>query len=41
MLQVGPQSAGAMPGPICFGRAATEPTITDANLVLGRLAPSA
>jgi N-methylhydantoinase A len=37
MLQVGPQSAGAMPGPICFGRGGTDPTITDANLVLGRL----
>jgi N-methylhydantoinase A len=37
MLQVGPQSAGAMPGPICFGKDGSEPTITDANLVLGRL----
>ena len=37
MLQVGPQSAGARPGPICYGRGGTEPTITDANLVLGRL----
>jgi N-methylhydantoinase A len=39
MLQVGPHSAGAMPGPICFGHGGTEPTITDANLVLGRLSP--
>ena len=37
MLTVGPQSAGADPGPICFGRGGTRPTITDANLVLGRL----
>jgi len=36
-LQVGPQSAGATPGPICYGRGGTQPTITDANLVLGRL----
>ena len=39
MLQVGPQSAGAEPGPICYGRGGAEPTITDANLVLGRLDP--
>jgi len=39
MLQVGPHSAGAMPGPICFGHGGTEPTIADANLVLGRLSP--
>src|SRR5262249_57170844 len=37
MLQVGPQSAGSDPGPICYGRGGAEPTITDANLVLGRL----
>lgn len=37
MLRVGPQSAGSQPGPICFGRGGTRPTITDANLVLGRL----
>lgn len=37
MLQVGPQSAGAFPGPICYGRGGRMPTITDANLVLGRL----
>jgi N-methylhydantoinase A len=39
LIQVGPQSAGASPGPICYGRCGSEPTITDANLVLGRLAP--
>jgi N-methylhydantoinase A len=39
MLRVGPRSAGAVPGPICFGRGGTQPTITDANLVLGRLNP--
>ena len=39
MLQVGPQSAGSEPGPICYGRGGTEPTVTDANLVLGRLDP--
>jgi len=39
ILQVGPRSAGASPGPICYGRGGTEPTITDANLVLGRLNP--
>jgi len=39
LLKVGPQSAGAAPGPICYGRGGTEPTITDANLVLGRLNP--
>ena len=37
MLQVGPESAGATPGPICYGRGGSEPTITDANLILGRL----
>jgi N-methylhydantoinase A len=37
-LRVGPQSAGADPGPACYGRGGTEPTVTDANLVLGRLA---
>ena len=36
-LQVGPQSAGAVPGPACYGRGGTAPTVTDANLVLGRL----
>jgi len=39
MLRVGPRSAGAHPGPICYGRGGAEPTITDANLVLGRLNP--
>jgi N-methylhydantoinase A len=36
-LHVGPQSAGSMPGPVSYGRGGTEPTVTDANLVLGRL----
>jgi len=39
-LRVGPESAGADPGPACYGRGGTEPTVTDANLVLGRVAPS-
>jgi len=39
LLQVGPESAGAKPGPICYGRGGTRPTITDANLALGRLNP--
>lgn len=38
-FRVGPQSAGASPGPACFGRGGTEPTVTDAHLVLGRLDP--
>jgi len=38
-LRVGPESAGAVPGPICYGRGGTEPTVTDANLLLGRLDP--
>ncbi|WP_458190491.1 hydantoinase/oxoprolinase family protein [Haladaptatus sp. NG-WS-4] len=38
-LRVGPQSAGADPGPICYGRGGTNPTVTDANLVLGRIDP--
>jgi N-methylhydantoinase A len=38
-LQVGPQSAGAVPGPACYGRGGIEPTVTDANLVLGYLDP--
>lgn len=37
LLQVGPQSAGADPAPACYGKGGTEPTVTDANLVLGRL----
>jgi len=39
VLSVGPQSAGADPGPACYGQGGTEPTVTDANLVLGRLSP--
>jgi N-methylhydantoinase A len=38
-LHVGPQSAGSWPGPVCYGHGGTEPTITDANLVLKRLHP--
>jgi N-methylhydantoinase A len=37
LLQVGPRSAGAHPGPACYGLGGSEPTVTDANLVLGRL----
>jgi N-methylhydantoinase A len=40
-LRVGPRSAGADPGPACYGRGGTEPTVTDANLVLGYLASDA
>jgi N-methylhydantoinase A len=36
-VRVGPRSAGAFPGPACYGRGGTEPTVTDANLLLGRL----
>jgi len=36
-LHVGPRSAGSAPGPVCYGRGGTDPTITDANLVLGRI----
>jgi N-methylhydantoinase A len=39
VLRVGPHSAGADPGPACYGKGGTEPTITDANLVLGRINP--
>ena len=39
LLRVGPESAGADPGPACYGRGGTAPTITDANLVMGRLDP--
>ena len=39
-LHVGPQSAGSTPGPVCYGRGGTQPTVTDANLVLGRLNPA-
>jgi N-methylhydantoinase A len=38
-LRVGPRSAGADPGPACYGRGGSDPTVTDANLLLGRLAP--
>ena len=41
MLHVGPQGAGAMPGPACYGLGGTRPTVTDALLVLGRLRPGA
>jgi N-methylhydantoinase A len=41
LLQVGPRSAGASPGPACYGLGGTEPTVTDANLALGRLQPEA
>jgi len=39
LMKVGPQSAGAQPGPACYGRGGQEATVTDANLVLGRLSP--
>ena len=39
LLKVGPRSAGALPGPACYGRGGTEPTVTDAYLVLGYLVP--
>ena len=39
-LRVGPESAGAVPGPACYGRGGDSPTVTDANVVLGRLPPS-
>ena len=41
LLLVGPESAGADPGPVCYGNGGTRPTVTDANLVLGRLRPDA
>lgn len=40
ILQVGPESAGSRPGPICYGRGGEQPTVTDANLLLGRLDPA-
>jgi N-methylhydantoinase A len=40
ILHVGPESAGAVPGPACYGTGGTEPTVTDANLVLGYLDPA-
>ena len=39
-LKVGPRSAGGHPGPVCYGQGGTEPTVTDANTVLGRLSPT-
>lgn len=39
ILKVGPRSAGAVPGPACYGQGGSDPTITDANLLLGRLDP--
>src|SRR5437660_12351208 len=38
-VRVGPESAGAEPGPACYGRGGTRPTVTDANLLLERLPP--
>ncbi|MDF7775555.1 hydantoinase/oxoprolinase family protein [Sphingomonas sp. AOB5] len=38
-IQVGPKSAGAVPGPVCYGQGNTQPTVTDANLVLGYINP--
>ena len=38
-LKIGPQSAGAAPGPACYGQGGTEPTVTDANLIVGRIDP--
>ncbi len=40
LLRVGPESAGAVPGPVCYGRGGERPTVTDANLLLGRVDPS-
>jgi N-methylhydantoinase A len=39
ILQVGPRSAGAVPGPVCYGHGGVEPTVTDANVVLARINP--
>jgi len=39
-IAVGPQSAGSEPGPVCYGRGGSEPTVTDADLVLGRIDPA-
>ena len=38
-IEVGPDSAGSMPGPACYGRGGTAPTVTDADVVLGRIDP--
>lgn len=40
LLKVGPESAGAKPGPVCYGRGGTQPTVTDADVLLGYLDPS-
>ncbi|HVB65623.1 MAG TPA: hydantoinase/oxoprolinase family protein [Nitrolancea sp.] len=40
LLKIGPRSAGAVPGPACYGQGGTEPTVTDADLVLGNLDPN-
>ncbi|MDP6709433.1 MAG: hydantoinase/oxoprolinase family protein [Alphaproteobacteria bacterium] len=40
LLRVGPESAGAVPGPVCYGRGGERPTVTDANLLLGRVDPT-
>ncbi|MCX7622095.1 MAG: hydantoinase/oxoprolinase family protein, partial [Acidimicrobiales bacterium] len=40
-IRVGPDSAGAEPGPVCYRRGGTEPTVTDADVVLGRIDPQA
>ena len=40
-IQVGPDTAGSVPGPACYGRGGTEPTVTDADTMLGRLDPGA
>src|SRR5690606_28006181 len=39
LMKVGPDSAGSAPGPVCYGRGGTEPTVTDADLLLGYLSP--
>jgi N-methylhydantoinase A len=39
LLKVGPKSAGALPGPVCYGRGGEQPTVTDANVALGRIDP--
>jgi N-methylhydantoinase A len=41
VLRVGPDSAGAAPGPVCYGRGGTQPTVTDANVILGYMNPQA
>ena len=40
LLKVGPQSSGSVPGPACYGRGGEQPTVSDANLILGRLSPA-